>query len=404
MNVSRRTAWFFSHTVGFMRIIVTPWLFGPWLSLLLLCSCATENPMPSRLPAEVPINKEAGRGGWLIVTLRLESGRKLPFIVDTGASGTLFDKSLEPILGKSLGTSVGYGWLGKTTNNVYAAPKLYLGGALLIMTSSEISTADVNSLSSFLGRPIRGILGMDVLEHYCIQLDFTARKMRFLDSERTDKQNWGKAFPIVALNAEDARPALAENLLGVQGPHSLIDSGYNSDGWLMPEYFRQWTNGTVLGTNGEARWPNGRFGGEKYPFVSLEEKPFPSDAIALRFLARHLVTLDFPNHALYLKRTSIRPLADENTATVVSFLRDLKVNGRLPGWLKEDHDKPNGVKFDFDSNSATVEARKNGNSSTYHYTVTRDKEDGPWRLQKAWRTDQSGRTLEKYPVPCVLPP
>ncbi len=31
--------------------------------LLLLCSCATSQPP---LPADVPMNKEAGRGGWLI--------------------------------------------------------------------------------------------------------------------------------------------------------------------------------------------------------------------------------------------------------------------------------------------------------------------------------------------------
>lgn len=382
-----------------MKTILTPPLFGTWLSLLLLCSCATEKSASSRLPAPVPINKEAGREGWLIVTLRLESGQKLPFIVDTGAGGTLFDKSLEPILGESLGTSVGYGWLGKTTNNIYSSPKLYLGGALLIMTGSQISTADVDSLSSFLGRPVRGILGMDVLEHYCIQLDFTARKMRFLDGERVDKQTLGKAFPIVALDAEDARPAVAENLLGVQGPHSLIDSGYNGDGWLMPQYFQQWTNEAVLGTNGDARWPSGRFGGESYSSMSLQEKPFPSDAIGIRFLARHLVTLDFPNHTLYLKRISPDPFADEGMEGAVNFLKGLKKKGRLPGWSKDDNDKPSGVKVNYTVNSATVEARKNNDPSTYHYIVIRASEKRPWKLQKAWRTDQTGRKLEKYPIP-----
>ena len=382
-----------------MKTILTPPLFGTWFSLLLLCSCATGNSIRSGLPADVPINHEAGHGGLLIVTVRLESGQKLPFFVDTGADGTIFDKSLEPILGKSLGTTVGHGWLGTTTNNVYAAPKLYLGGTPLMMSSAEISTVDVNSLSPCLGRPVMGILGMDVLEHYCIRLDFAAGKMRFLDGHQTDKQNWGKAFPIVALSADDARPAVAENLLGVQGPHSLIDSGYNSDGWLMPEYYRSWTNVAVVGTNGEARWPNGRFGGELYPFVSLEEKPFPSDAIALRFLARHLVTLDFPGHTLYLKRIPDHPLTDELAVAVVSYLKDLKVKGQLPGWPKDENGKPNGVKFKFTLNSATVEARKNEGSSIYHYTVVRASEEGPWRLQKAWRTDQTGRMLEEYPVP-----
>jgi hypothetical protein len=64
--------------------------------LLLLCSCATESSIRPQLPADVTMNKEAGRGGHLIVTLRLENGEEIPFQVDTGAPITVFDKSLEP--------------------------------------------------------------------------------------------------------------------------------------------------------------------------------------------------------------------------------------------------------------------------------------------------------------------
>ncbi len=282
---------------------------GILLSLLFLCSCATEPSARRFLPADLPINKDAGRGACLVVTVQLGSGQKLPFIVDTGANCTLLDKSLEPKLGKPLGTTVGEFVGIKSTNNCYTAPKLYLGGVLL-MSGTNVVAWDFKGLSTEPGRPVMGILGMDVLEHYCIQLDFAAGKMRFLNSKGEDKETWGKAFPIVALNAEDGRPAVSGNLFGAQGSHSLIDSGYGSDGWLMPKYFQQWTNGAVLRTNGEACWPHGMFGGEKYPWLSLDEKDFPSDAIGLRFLARHRVTLDFPNHTLYLQRQSIGPLPD----------------------------------------------------------------------------------------------
>ena len=92
-----------------MRTILKPRALGIFLSLLLFCSCAT-TPEPSAiipasdLPADVTMNKEAGRGNWLFVTLRLESGDELPFFVDTGMTVTLLDKSLEPKLGKRLGT------------------------------------------------------------------------------------------------------------------------------------------------------------------------------------------------------------------------------------------------------------------------------------------------------------
>jgi hypothetical protein len=64
-----------------------------------------EKQIHSWLPADVTTVKDAGRGNWLIVTLRLENGEKLPFMVDTGCPITGLDKSLEPKLGTCLGTT-----------------------------------------------------------------------------------------------------------------------------------------------------------------------------------------------------------------------------------------------------------------------------------------------------------
>jgi len=240
----------------------------------------------------------------------LDGGQKLPFAVDTGASGTLLDKSLEPKLGKPMGTAIRNAWGVLSTNNFYAAPRLSLKGVPLQMTGPAVTAWVLKQFSTPDGRPVMGILGMDVLEHYCIQLDFAAARMRFLDSQRADRSTWGKAFPIVALNDHDARPAVAGNLFGTPDSLSLVDSGYNSDGWLRPVYFRQWTNEARVRTNGEARWPHGQFGGEQYPLVALSEEDVESDAIGMCFLARHQVTLDFPHHMLYLRRQSIGPLLD----------------------------------------------------------------------------------------------
>ncbi len=283
-------------------------LRGALLSLVLLCSFSAGDAAGATLPGEVPINPEAGRGGWLIIPVRFESGEELPFVVDTGTSGTFVDKSLEAKLGKPVGKAVFQSWGVHRTNNQYAAPKLYIGGVRLMTPRTVASTDDFKQMSSSAGRPILGMLGYDLLRRYCIQLDFSAGKMRFLDDEQANKENWGKPFAIVPLNSEDGRPAIAENLFGAHGPHSLIDSGYLSDGWLMPKYFEPWTNRGTPSVAGKARAPHALFAGEKYPLVSLGREDVESDGIGIRFLARHCVTLDFPNGMVYLRRQSSGPL------------------------------------------------------------------------------------------------
>src|SRR5688500_10896700 len=90
-------------------------------SLGLILGGAPNMAFSATLPADLPINPEAGRGGWLIVTLRLETGEELPVIVDTGTSGTFFDKSLESKLGKQLGAVESQSWGVRKKHNVYAA-------------------------------------------------------------------------------------------------------------------------------------------------------------------------------------------------------------------------------------------------------------------------------------------
>jgi len=241
----------------------------------------------------------------VVVTLHTQNGEAFPFLLDTGTSATLFDKSVASKLGKSLGDVSVVGWGQKNEGHIYAMPRLYLGDVAL-KVPGEAATYDFGSLNDGKGARILGILGYDTLRHYCIQLDFAAGKMRFLDDKTADKSSWGKAFPIRDLNVDDERPSVEQNLLGQHGPHSLIDTGSNNDGWLMKKNYWEWTNSVSF--KGQAKKPYGLFDGLQYPFISLGSANVESDGIGIRFLARHLVTLDFPKRKLYLKLQSVYPL------------------------------------------------------------------------------------------------
>ena len=320
------------------------------------------------------------------MTLRLESGEELPLIVDTGAAGTVLDISLEPKLGKCLKTNMVEHWGIKNEAGFYAAPKLCLGSTPL-MTGSLIFTIDFKQLSSQTCRPVMGILGMDCLKHYCIQLDFEAGKMRFLDPDHMDAAKLGKAFP---LTFSGNRPCIhSGSLIGGEGTNLLVDSGYRNDGALESGLFQREILEQRLRAEGDV--VNGRAGRVWFSKCVWNGETFTNlligaggNVIGLRFLARHLVTFDFPKRTMYLHQTSVGPLVDENMEAAAEFFKTLKEKGQLPGWSKNDKGTIYLEPYpDFEA----FDGRKNGDSSTHHYDVDRTSKDSPWKLQKAWQTD-----------------
>ena len=92
-------------------------VIGAGVCLVLLCSCITKDVWPTWygdtsqrpiLPAEASftkVNGAAGSGGNLFLTLRLDTGEELLFLVDTGSPLTVLDKSLARKLGRRRGTA-----------------------------------------------------------------------------------------------------------------------------------------------------------------------------------------------------------------------------------------------------------------------------------------------------------
>lgn len=175
------------------------------------------------------MNKGAGRADWLIVTLRLEDGEEMAFIVDTGAPGALFDSSLASKLKRlPLGKWTVATGLGKEKSAIYWEPPLFLGNPRL-KTGRLCATFDLSGISEDAGRPIMGVLGMDCLKHYCIQLDFRSGTLRFLDDTHLDAAKLGQPFPLefsLFRKLYIRRASLAGGRTG----RLVVDTGDNGDG------------------------------------------------------------------------------------------------------------------------------------------------------------------------------
>jgi Aspartyl protease len=331
-----RTISSFRDAIRFARKIPRSRLPALAAVLVLWCSSASAQTNPPPLPADVTLNPDAGRGGLLIIPLQLADGEELPMIVDTGAPGTLLDQSVAPKLGKQLGTITIYSFLGKQEAGIYEAPKFYLGNVRL-MGGSNVLTTDLKKLLSGYHSPARGILGMDCLRHYCLQLDFAAGKLRFLDTNHLNAGGLGRAFPLelAADIQHEGVPVIQHaGLLGGAGTNTVIDTGNNGDGMASGRAIRQHAAGSYSGglvkrfkhflaVEGLVKPGVGNlkcvWAGNTYTNLAVSRGPrdFPN-WIGLSFLARHLVTLDFPQRTMYLKQTSIGPLGNAGTGSATT--------------------------------------------------------------------------------------
>ncbi len=405
-------------------------VFGCGLILLLLCSCAATLDsfawMPaSVLPAEVPMNKDVGRGQKLHVPVRLENGKELLFVVDTGSGATIIDKSLEPMLERyHLGwtKNVNFTWWGTNLDTgLYEAPKLYSGNTRL-QTGDVIYTAD---LSQIVDRPAVGILGMDCLRHYCLQLDFAAGKIRFGDPEQMKGEDLGVKYPLSF--CADGRPLIHANLFGHRDAWE-IDTGCDNDAALNPELFQRkvqelgdksalgtWLTTTSTNyagrTEREGFFQKAVFDGQSFTNFVLRDCP-DQNLVGLRFLARHLVTLNFPRNTMYLQRRSDEPFADEDifakavgvySVEAEEFLSNLKKRGELPGWLKDEHGEfyfsnpGDGISKTYPISQSFITIKEHDDSQ-YHYLVTKSSKDSDWELQRAWQTDAKGEIVQEWPA------
>ena len=209
---------------------------------------------PPKLPAATSFNEEAGHGDSLFITVRSESGEDWVFGVDTGSPVTMLDNSLEGKLGKRLSEKqVPTGWLGTISTGVFRSPKLFLNETPLLL-GENVWTTDLSRMSS--AHRMMGILGMDCLHHYCLQLDFATHKIFFLNPEAAEASR-GNAFP---LTVTQAGVAVKTSFINTNKVESGIDSAEYLDGSLKPDQFQTALKENPQGARSHQRHLRGRQG------------------------------------------------------------------------------------------------------------------------------------------------
>jgi PDZ domain-containing protein/aspartyl protease len=271
----------------------------------------TDNPSqavdPNLILEQFDFDREAG-----LILLPVElNGKKHHFGLDTGATVSIYDLSLRPLLGQPKETAEV-----ETSNGVMQVemfhPPRARPGKLDLPTGGYVLAANLRKCRQVAGLPIDGILGMDFLGKYVVRVDFDEEKVFFLRSPCQGAGHPVRIFYQKGLPYADAR------LPGHEQPVPfLIDtglSGYGS-GDLRPDLcetlvalHRMKRVGKGLVQTGSGAGKESRLRLESLTVGKITHRglifssPSQDNSLGLNFWSRHLVTFDFPRCVVYLEK------------------------------------------------------------------------------------------------------
>ncbi len=299
-------------------------------------------------PITVPFEYSANE---IMVQVKANGGHNLRFIVDTGATQCIIDKSVASKIGAtSLGDNSG---LSMTTGSGSIKTGAILMKSMSIgeleINNVPFAVADLNSFGNISGEKPAGLIGANVLKRYLITVDYENQKLRFADPTQVTVPEGATVI--------NTRPSLGMSGLAVEGNIDgkqkvtfLIDTGaaFNNISETKVKnllWGPLYKVGMLKGLDGKLV----ETGSARFNYLDLDkfriEKPVfsiappPSEGvveggiisskdlaiIGNPLLSRYKVTFDYRNQRLFLEQTPRQKtqniLTDKIDAIKVEWLR-----------------------------------------------------------------------------------
>jgi hypothetical protein len=277
---------------------------------------ATEENKQAEVLAEFKIEK-GGRA--ILLPVRIQE-REYPFMLDTGATYSVFDMSLKKLLGMPIESGNVETAAEPLKAESYNPPEAFLG-KLDLRDGGPVLCTDLEMCRRATGREIRGIVGMGFLKKYIVRIDFDAGHVQFRPWDGRGHPEWGSAVYVYeAGGVKRDLPYVKGNPSGVGEIKFLLDSGRNVAGDLITELFEKvmdkkaLTEGPAASLTGTRRYRETRvsqlsFGGFEHRGLVIGEGN--ENLIGLGVLSRYVVTLDFPSMKMYLQKGQAFDKPDE---------------------------------------------------------------------------------------------
>jgi hypothetical protein len=284
--------------------------FAPAIVVWLLVAFSfaeAAGPKPRQIIAEFEISPD---GDFIRLPVTIGQ-RDYPFLFSTGMTTTTIDETLRTKLElRKIAVEVGGRRAGQPRDR-FGGLRASLG-SLPLEFPTGVETGDYVRLREKLDLECEGEIGMDVLRRHIVQIDFDQGILRFLTSLPPSP---GEAIRLVPLGGEDGAPTIGVVVSGLPSEKFIVSTGragnaleIRSDFLAMLEekekvkmlgkekavtrsgglLFQTWRLDSVQ---------VGKFRNERVTVNSAEQ-----NAIGLAYLARFVVTFDFPRSKMYLKK------------------------------------------------------------------------------------------------------
>lgn len=248
----------------------------------------------------------AGDGDDILIPVTVD-GQEYWFVHDTGCTVSVFDTSLRS---KLIPTNELIPFNGSGQIALYGCRKATVGRSKIPLGQWALCI-DLTKFREMSGHDIRGILGMDVLQWWVVQIDFDAGRVRFLknsDSAHGDKIQLefnGRRCPTVMTRFGDKLDFRLKIDTGIIG---LTDGALSQQ--TLDAVIRN-CRVEVLGTT-DIETLTGSQSGKTARIEKISVGEFKHsgqifyesgpDALGLGYLSRFNVTLDFPARCLFLAK------------------------------------------------------------------------------------------------------
>ncbi len=302
-----------------------------FLVLFLAGGCADEPESISETPANQKVLAEfkiAKSGDPILLPVKFKEKEYL-FMLDTGSSYTAFDTSMKHELGKVKKVEKALTAGSHIVAEIFDAPEVFLG-PFNMQDCGEVACLDLKMVSLVLGKKISGLIGMNFLRKYVIQIDFDKGTLSFLQPIAEHHSDWGIEL---AMEYDSLGwPQITGLILDDIEVEFVIDTGANITGGLDSEIFGKTLSENKLKTceilfatasgvirEREMRIKNLSVGLLNYADLIFGEANWSH--LGLLFLSRHTVTFDFPNSRMYLKQGKGFKKNDETDMSGLHLLR-----------------------------------------------------------------------------------